>query len=270
MEKIETAYLELKRMDELADGNSPVHRLHPLSKLLVTIAYVFITASFDKYELSGLAVMVLFPLIMYQFSGISVKTCFVRMRYILILLMAVGIFNPLFDRTPMLTAGGITVTGGVISMLTLMLKGICCVLMSFLLTATTRMDALCAALRRVHVPAELVTLFLMTYRYIALLMEETSVMVTAYKLRAPGERGIKFSAWGSFTGGLLLRSMDRASEIYDSMILRGFDGDFHYAALKKAVIPDFIFSVAAIGLFIFFKNFNAAEMLGAMITGGGL
>ena len=49
-------------------------------------------------------------------------------------------------------------------------------------------------------------------------------MWQAYTLRAPGQRGIRVEAWGSFAGMLLLRSMDRAGAVYQSMLLRGFDG----------------------------------------------
>ena len=101
-----------------------------------------------------------------------------------------------------------------ISMLTLMLKGVFCLMASFLLMATTPIDSLCAALRKLHVPGLLVTLLLLTYRYVGVMTEELAVMTDAYHLRAPGQKGIQVSAWGSFLGQLLLRSMDRAQELY--------------------------------------------------------
>jgi predicted PurR-regulated permease PerM len=86
------------------------------------------------------------------------------------------------------------------SMLTLMLKGILALTASFLLVATSGIARICAALRRMHVPSVLVTLLLLTYRYITLLSEEVSVMSNAYHLRAPRQKGIEYSAWGSFLG----------------------------------------------------------------------
>ena len=91
-------------------------------------------------------------------------------------------------------------------MITLMLKGVFALMASFLLIATTPMDSLCAALRKLHVPSLLVTLLLLTYRYVAVMLREVSVMTDAYHLRAPGQKGIHISAWGSFLGQLLLRS----------------------------------------------------------------
>ena len=45
-----------------------------------------------------------------------------------------------------------------------------------------------------------------------------------------GQKGIHISVWGSFLGQLLLRSMDRAQALYESMELRGFCGEFPSAA----------------------------------------
>ena len=176
--------------------------------------------------------MVLYPVLLFQLSGIPVGTCFRKLRFVLPLVLAVGLFNPFFDRAPMLMLGGVAVSGGVVSMLTLMLKGVLCLMASFLLMATTPIDALCAALRMLHVPGMLVTLLLLTYRYVGVMTEEVAVMTEAYSLRAPGQKGIHFTAWGSFLGQLLLRSMDRAEELYASMQLRGFHGEFHYAGRR--------------------------------------
>ncbi len=257
-------------MDDLAAMNSPIHSLHPAAKLITTIAYILVTVSFGKYDLSGLLVMVLYPLFMFSMSGIRIRTCFYKLRVVLPLVCAVGLFNPIFDRAPMLYVGKLAVSGGVISMITLMLKGIFCLQASFLLAATTSIDALCAALRKLHVPRLLVTMLLLTYRYISVMVEEVSVMTTAYKLRAPGQRGIHISAWGSFLGQLLLRSMDRADELYASMQLRGFAGEFWYAEIKRAEMKDLLFAILLPAVFLLLRHYNVAEYLGRMLSGGAL
>ena len=160
MNKMEKALHELAEMDELAARSSPLHALHPAAKLLSTICYIVLTVSFDKYDLGGLFPMLLWPVLLFAISGIPLRTCFYKLRIVLPLVMAVGLFNPLYDRAPMLLLGGTAVSGGVVSMLTLMLKGVFCLMASFLLMATTPIDSLCAALRRLHVPGMLVTLLL--------------------------------------------------------------------------------------------------------------
>ena len=262
MDKLSRAQAELLEMDTMAAGTSAVHRLHPLCKLIVTIAYVFVVVSFHKYDFSGLAAMLFYPAVLFQMAKIPVHVCFYKLRAILPLVCAVGLANPFLDHTPLLQIGNLAVTGGMVSMLTLMLKGCLALMASFLLVATTPVDVLCGALRRIHVPAVLTTLFLLVYRYIGVLMGEASVMAQAYSLRAPGQKGIHISAWGSFLGQLLLRSMDRAQELYQSMVLRGFQGDFFYIELPKWRVDSVIFMSVSISFFVCVRFVNIAQLIG--------
>ena len=268
MNKLDRSLRELREMDTLAAGTSPVHGLCPIAKLLTTIAYIAVVLSFGKYQLSGLLVMMLWPLLLFQLSGIPVATCFRKLRFVLPLVLAVGLFNPIFDRSPLLTIGTVTVSGGVVSMITLMAKGVFCLMASFLLVATTPIDSLCAALRRLHVPSVLVTLLLLTYRYVGVMTEELAVMTDAYHLRAPGQKGIHYTAWGSFLGQLLLRSMDRAEEIYGSMQLRGLRGDFPYARAMSCTARDGAWLILWTAAFVLCRIFDVAQLLGGLVGGG--
>ena len=305
MNSIDRSLRELKDMEALSDGSSPIHRLSPLAKLVVTVAFILTVISFHKYDLSSMIVMLLFPVLAFQVSEIPVRTCFYRLRYVLPLVLAVGVFNPFFDREPLLYLGNVGVSGGVISMLTLMCKGVLCLMASFLLIATTKIDALCKALRSIHVPAPLVTLLLLTFRYVSLMAEEVSVMSQAYALRAPGQKGIHYRAWGSFLGQLLLRSMDRARELYSAMQLRGYNfqqgvqfpaesvasggsqprseegathrarrgknakaflkNELRYAGSTRLSGADAAYMVICIALFLLVRNVNIAAMLGNLV-----
>ena len=267
MDKITKAGFELREMDALAAQASPVHRLHPLCKLAVTVAYIAVVVSYSKYDFSGLMVLVLYPVLIFQAAGISIRLCFYRLRIVLPLVCAVGLVNPFLDHTPMLRLGMVTVTGGGISMVTLMGKGVFSLMASFLLIATTPIDSLCAALRRLHVPSVLTTLLLLTYRYIGVMLEEVTIMTEAYKLRAPGQKGIHISAWGSFLGQLLLRSMDRAQELYGSMLLRGFRGEFFYAQVPPCKLGGVLYTVLCIGAFLLVRQVPVASALGGLVVG---
>ena len=266
MDKTKKALREIREMDELAAGDSPIHRLHPLSKLLAAVSYIVTVMSFGKYALTGLVPMLLYPVLLFQLSGIPVRTCFRKLRIVLPLVLAVGIFNPFFDRTPLLTVGTAAVSGGVISMLTLMLKGTLCLMVSFLLAATTPIDRLCAALRMLRVPGMLVTLLLLTFRYVGVMTEEVSVMTEAYRLRAPSQRGIRYTAWGSFLGQLLLRSMDRAEALYSAMQLRGFHGEFHYADAAPFRARALLWPLGCTAVFLLLRFFDVAGLLGGLFV----
>ena len=266
MDKISNATVELKEMDALAAADSPIHSLHPMCKLLVTSFYIALVVSFSKYDFTGLIFMILYPVLMFQAADISVRLCFYRLRVVLPLVCAVGIANPFLDHTPIMQVGNIVITGGVISMVTLIMKGIFSLMASFILIATTPIDTLCAALRSIRVPGVLVSLLLLTYRYIGLMLSEVSVMTQGYKLRAPKQKGIHVSAWGSFLGQLLLRSMDRGEELYNSMKLRGFNGEFFYADIPKCSVSGVIFTSFCIAAFFVARFVNFAALLGTVFV----
>ena len=264
MDHMTRAMRELHQMDELSSMDSAIHRCHPLAKLLVTVAYIFTVASFSRYDLTGLVPMVIYPMLIFSVSGISVRLCFHKLRFILPLVCAVGIWNPFLDRTEALFIGNVMITGGMISFVTLMLKGLYALMASFLLIATTNIEKICYALRMLHLPEFLATQVLMTYRYISLLLEEAGTMMNAYMLRAPGQKGVHVSAWGSFAGQLLLRSMDRAQELYQSMQMRGFHGMFYYADVEPFRVKDAVYPVCWVMVFLLMRFVNLSERVGGI------
>ncbi len=262
MSRIDRAISELHEIDELAEIQSPVHAFSAAVKLLLTVIYILTVMSFPAHAFSELFLMFLYPYAVSALSGIPLRTAVRKMRYVLPLVMAVGIFDPFLNRQVLFTLYGIPVTAGILSMFTLMLKGVLCLLASFLLIATTPADALFASLRRFHVPAPAVTLLLLTWRYITVLAEEVSVMTTAYHLRAPQQKGIHISAWGSFLGQLLLRTIDRGQELYESMLLRGYHGDFPTVNERKTGPKDLMYLFFWVIFFVIIRFFNIAELLG--------
>jgi cobalt/nickel transport system permease protein len=265
-QNIERSIRDLREMDTLASGDSPIHAVSAGVKLLVTVVYILTVVSFDKYNMSGLLFMLLYPAVLFAVSGTGVSMCFYKLRFVLPLVCAVGIFNPILDRTPAFPLGSFVVTTGMISMVTLMTKGVLCLMASFLLMATTKIDSLCAALRKLHVPAMMVSLLQLTYRYVGVMTDELAVMTDAYHLRAPGQKGIHISAWGSFLGQLLLRSMDRAQELFSSMMLRGYHEHFHYADIRPFSLRDGLYLLGCLAVFLLLRLFPAAQLLGALFV----
>ena len=182
------------------------------------------------------------------------------------LVCAVGLLNPIFDRQIVTQIGTLAVSGGVVSMLTLVMKGVFCLLASFLLMATTTIEEICRALRQLHLPKTITSLLLLTFRYIGVLLSEVSVMQEAYSLRAPGQKGVHISAWGSFLGQLLLRSMDRAEALYESMELRGFCGDFSYAVRRKGSAASWPYAILCPALMLLPRLVDLSALAGSLFV----
>ncbi len=266
MSKINNAIHEIHHMDDIASRDQWMNQIHPLVKLVLTIFYIVITVSFHKYDIIGILGMGIYLILMFNLAELSFKDCLWRLRIILPIVCIVGIANPFFDRTPV-QIGNIHITTGILSMFTLMIKGTFSVLASYILIATTTIEKICYALRRIHVPAILVTQILLTYRYITVLLGEANRITQAYSLRAPRQKGVHFKVWGSLAGQLLLRSIDRANEVYESMTLRGFQGEFSYIGENsKCRISDLLYFCIWLVAFILIRKYPIFLIVGNLFT----
>lgn len=267
MSKIGSAIREIHRIDEFAAKDQWVNRLHPLVKLIVTVGYIAAVVSFQKYDVVGLIGMVIYPIAGFMLSELSFLESIKRLRLVLPLICFLGILNPIFDKNYVLIAG-IQMSAGILSMITLILKGLFSVLASYLLIATTSIDKICYAFRLLHIPKPMVTQFMLTYRYITVLLEEVNRITQAYSLRAPKQKGIHFMVWGSLTGQLLLRSVDRANGVYESMLLRGYNEDYGYMKARNSVRPtDIVYLLFWIGMIVLFRIYPVILIIGNLAGG---
>lgn len=265
MSKLQQAIDNLHEADREAGKRSGKSRIHPVSRLLVCVAYIGIVVSFHKYDVTGLLGMSLFIIITGILEDLSFIKGFQRIKYILVFVALLGIVNPFLDKRIVMQPGGVALTGGILSMITLFIKGILTVYSAYYMFMCTGIEQLCRALRCLKVPKGGVTVVLLIYRYIIVLLKEIQRMSLAYQLRAPGQKGIHIKAWGSFAGLLLLRSMERAQNVYDSMLLRGYDGEFRYEILEQKKTGEGLSAAYAagwIGIFVLFRFVPVFQMIG--------
>ena len=267
MSRIGTAIYEINAMEVLAARDQWMNHIHPLVKFILTVGYIAVVVSFPKYDLIGLLAMAVYLIAGFLLAELSFGKCLRRLRIVLPLVCAVGVANPFFDRTAV-WIGGVCVRAGVISMLTLMLKGIFAVLATYLLVATTTLEQICYALQLLHVPRILVTQILLTGRYLTLLLAEVNRTTQAYALRAPNQKGVHYRVWGSLTGRLLLRSIDRANELYESMVLRGYTGDFGYlGAHTRLRRQDLVYFMVWCAIVAVLRKVPVILLVGRFMTG---
>lgn len=224
MNKLTGAIATFYDLEHQARNPYLIQKLHPLSKLLCTICYISFVVSFSPYAFVHLLAMGGYLLITFTLAHLSIRRCLRQIKVLLLLVSLIGIFNPIFDRVPLFTIGPIVITSGFLSMLTLMLKGCLAIMASYLLIATTSMEAICYALKCLHIPDLLTSSLLLSYRYLLLLLQEVHQMTEAYHLRAVYQKGLHIKTWGTFIGYFLLRCIDRSDAIASSMLLRGYKG----------------------------------------------
>ncbi|WP_163195061.1 cobalt ECF transporter T component CbiQ [Clostridium thermarum] len=256
----------MRLMDELASKDTFIHRLHPLIKLVTTLVYLTGLISMGRYEVMGLIPFILYPVLIFSLADLPMAPILKRILLVEPLIIGIGILNPIFDNYTLMF-GGITISRGWITFVSIFIKCGLTVTASILLVATTGMDKLAAAMRMLRIPKIFVLQLLLTYRYISVLIEEVSRMLRAYFLRAPGQKGIEMKAWGTFAGQLLLRTLDRAQRVYEAMSLRGFNGDFNVGRIEKAVGKDYIYLTLWCIFFIIARLYNIPMIIGSLFTG---
>ncbi|MBC7958845.1 MAG: cobalt ECF transporter T component CbiQ, partial [Vallitaleaceae bacterium] len=230
----------LRFLDELGEQQTLIHKIHPLAKLITTLVFLVSVVSFGKYEISGLLPLLFFIVLMMSLSDTPVLPTIKRMLLAMPLIIGIGLFNPLLDHEPMVFLGNLTISGGWVSFISLMIKGMLTVSAAIVLIATTGMNQIAIALRMLKVPKLFVVQLLLTYRYITILIEEIGRTSLAYSLRSTSVKGVRFKDWGSLLGQLLNRTLDRASRIYTSMCCRGFEGDYKTGQSLKGNLIDFL------------------------------
>ena len=87
------------------------------------------------------------------------------------------------------------------------------------------------------------------------LLKEAERIMLAYEMRAPGQKGVHWKAWGSLAGQLLLRSIDRAQIVYESMMLRGYDGTFRLIRKKENTAQSLVYGIGWILIFLLYRCF---------------
>jgi len=241
---------EIYGLEQLAAGHSPVHSLHPLAKLLATLVYITCVVSFDRLALLALAPYIFYPVIIMAVADIPYGPVLRRAMIALPFSLFAGLFN-----------------ASLISLLTIILRTLLCVSAVLILMAVTPLTALAAQLRRLHVPAILVTLLEMTYRYIGTLMDEAATVLTAYQLRSQRSRGVQIGHMGSLTGLLLIRSSDRAERVYQAMKCRGYPGWEHDPGKRPFTVSDYGFLALISGLSLFLRFSNVNNFLFSWLEG---
>ncbi len=244
-----------------------MHRLHPVAKLATMVFFLVAVVSFDRYQVGRLLPYVFYPILVMAWGELPAAPLLKRLLWVEPLIIGVGVLNPVFDQQTVVFMG-VQLSQGWLTFASILIKGGLTVLAGLLLVATTGMDKLAMALRQLAFPKLFVLQLVLTYRYLSLLAEELGRMLRAYHLRAPGQKGIAFAAWGSFAGQLLLRSLGRGERVYAAMSLRGFSGEYNPGELPGFTWRDGAFAAGWCGYFLLARFVDLPMLLGNLVMRG--
>ena len=221
---LQNALCALDALERNARTESPMHRLDARAKLLATTVYLVTMLSVPLPQLSEILLYALFPMATATLGGMRLGPLLRRSLAVLPFVALIGIFNLLYDRTPALRIGTLTVTEGGIEFAAILLRGILSMAALLVLIGTTGFYALCRAMQQSGIPRFLTVQLLFVYRYLRVLLEEALAMSRACDARSFGRKNPALRVWGTLVGQLLLRTFDRAEQIHRAMLARGFTG----------------------------------------------
>jgi len=264
---IESAFFDLHHFDRLAARDSVVHRLDPRVKVLITLVFLICVVSFDKYAIADLLPFALFLTLVIGLAGIPSGFVLNRLLLVAPLALLIGLFNPVYDQQPLMRLGTLAISGGWISLLSLVLRLCLTVGVVLALIATTGFNAVCMALARLGMPTVLAMQLLLLYRYLFVLVEEGLRLNRAKTLRSFQGRGLGIRGYGFLLGNLLLRALDRSQRIHLAMRCRGFDGTIPIRNPLRLTSRDLLVLVVALGALFALRIFDGPMLLGRLITG---
>ncbi|MGQ9535578.1 MAG: cobalt ECF transporter T component CbiQ [bacterium] len=214
--------------EEYLKGNSIIHKLDPRIKILYAFFFSLVIAL--VYSIPAALVGLTISILLIIFTKIELKKIIKRLLLINEFILILWLILPLtYPGEQIFKVLGISVTKqGIIfaSLLTIKCNAIMLIFIAFL--STSNIFELVHALRHLAVPDKLTVLFFLIYRYSYIVFEQYEKIMRAIKSRGftPNTSIHTYRTIGYILGGLLVKSHDRAENIYRAMVCRGFDGRF--------------------------------------------
>jgi cobalt/nickel transport system permease protein len=196
--------------DRYSQIDSCIHRLPSYVKLLVSLGIIL---SVIKVPIHYRWIYLIFFIMLILVSFLSkIPWRFIAFRLLSLEPFALGIaVMALFQHN------------GFEIFLSIFIKSTLCLFTVLLLSNTTPFSEILVLFRRVGVPALLITILALTYRYLFVLIDEAARLRRARESRMFVIR--RHRIWLSLTsllGQLFIRSTERSERIYAAMISRGW------------------------------------------------
>lgn len=266
MGRLEAALRDLRLADTLAARDTPVSRLDPRAKVLVTAAFLVAVASFNRYALSALAPFALYPLWLAVAGRVPAGWLARKLAIAAPFAAMVAIANPILNTAPMLRLADATVSAGWVSFASILARVGLTIAAALAVAAGTGMHALAAALAALGVPRIFTGQLLFLWRYAFVLGGEASRMQAARTLRG-GRGSPALAVYGPLAGHLLLRAFERGERIHRAMRARGYDGEIRTLRELRWQVRDTVFVLGWCAYFALARSVDLPLALGRAITG---
>ena len=196
--------------DRFSHLDSPVHHLPSSLKLLFSLGIIITTIAVPVRDLWVFLLLLAVLLAVMVISQIPWRFIGGRLLFLEPLVLGIALMS-LFQHN------------GVTIFLTIFLRSSLCLFTIILLSNTTPFSEILSLFRKIGVPALLVTVLALTYRYLFVLIDEAMRLRRARDSRMfVVRRSGMWLSLSSLMGQLFIRSTERSGRIYTAMISRGW------------------------------------------------
>ena len=230
--------MHINTFDHYQTINSPIHRIDPRVKVVVTVLFIISNVLLPDGAWIAFALGWLCVLIISQLANLGLK--FIITRSLVALPFALAAITAVFsipgEPAFALKIGSWTLVAtdtGLLRFISIMLRSWISIQAAIVLTATTPFPDLIHALRHLKVPDILVSTVSFMYRYLFVLSDETLRLLRAREARSArittetksgGSVFWRAKIAGNMAGQLFLRSYERSERVYNAMLARGYYG----------------------------------------------
>ncbi|MBP1969464.1 cobalt/nickel transport system permease protein [Virgibacillus natechei] len=214
----------------------------PRAKLLAAIFFIFGVISLTTPSIAAGAYLI--SIIAILLSGVSFTLLLKRYLIILPFLLLMTV--------PLLFGQGLSYTSDNLSFATLIfIKAFTSMTIITIVLDSQSLDQFMNGLAGLKIPSVMITVLILSYRYVFLFLDDIQKMQTAAKSRFfnGGVRIRSLKVYGQLTGMLLIRSLDRADRMYQAMASRGFNGRLRFKESQKITRLD-LFKTALASIII--------------------
>lgn len=146
--------------------------------------------------------------------------------------------------------------GNIYNSLLLFQRMISSVLLTNLLSYTTKWRDISRALKLLFIPDIFIWVMEITLKYIVLLGEYSTNLLYSLKLRSIGKNNDKYGSVTRIMGNLFLKSYKMSEEMSSAMECRGFVGEYNMTMKTKLKKIDYLYGLINILLIVLFLVIN--------------
>ena len=264
MSTVEQLASNFRRLDQFARADTAIHRLDARAKVVVTLAFVVTVASFDRYAVSALLPLFIFPIVLAALGRLPTGYLVKNLALAIPFALTIGLFNPVFDREIVFQLGSLALSGGWISCASIVLRAVLTLGAALILVGVTGFPGVCGALDRLGMPRILAMQMLFLYRYIFVLLDDVARSARALALRSCGNRP-RLTTVASLLGFLLLRSWQRAEDVYTAMLARAYSGEIRCRKVYRFGAGEFFFVFGWLAVFCMLRAYDVTHLLGSLL-----